>query len=199
MHVVNIERSAGALAALATSLSLVACVAGRRPPAPVVLTPVPKGSLTLEAANTRWQGARCELQAPLELSKGADDEGWHRSGMIWVEQPGKGRKKGFYLYVNVSRPETLGMFYSGKTVQPGVTAVASGWKLKNPGEGKGPYLELQFDRAAARARLEFRTLRSFSSSGFPLDRLGEIEQYVRLNLFKVTAAADEELVDVPRR
>src|SRR5262245_10885239 len=182
---------------LTATVSLVACAGGRMPPAAVAMTPVAKRSLTLDAANARWQGAKCELLMPVDVKKGADAEGWHHSGRILVAAPGK--RKGFYLHVNVSQPETLGMFYSGKSVQPGVTAVSGGWKLQKPEEGKGPYLEVQSDRAPAKARVEFQAMGSFSSSGFPLDRLGEIEQYVRLNLFKVTAAADEELVDVPRQ
>ena len=186
------ERSRAGRAA-AACLVLAACAGGRAPSRPVAHVPVAKGALSLEAANARWRGARCELVSPLEVRKGPDDRGWHSSGRILIDQPGSRR---FYLHVLVSGPEALGPFYVQRSVQPGARLVSTGWTLAKPAEGKGPYLELQFDRSAARARFEFQETSSFSSANFPLERLGEVEQYLRLNILKVALASDE-LQDVP--
>jgi hypothetical protein len=186
-------RRIGSLSLVLALSSLGACQAGRRPPAPVAHVPVAKGSLTLEAANARWQGASCELTVPLQIKGSPDDEGWHGSGKILINQPGTKR---FYMYFAVTDPQAAGIFYSGKAIQPGARLTSRGWRLQRPDEQKGPYLDLQFERSTARARLQFQATGSFSSANFPLDRLAEVEQYVRLNLLRV-AFSDEELVDVP--
>jgi hypothetical protein len=61
----------------------------------------------------------------------------------------------------------------------------------DPEARKGPYLELRFAEQPGRARLEFRGVRQFDFGGFPLSRLGEVEDFCRQTLFKVEGPAAE--------
>lgn len=154
-------------------------------PAPRVLA---GGDVSLAEANRRWGGARCRLLFDVPVKKGKDRDGWSRSVYI-VPAPGRKVLKGnIGSLLRVSNRALV----PGGVVRAGTVFVADGWSFEDPKGKDGLQLELRFEGIAARARLNFGG--SFGKD-FDAGDLGEIERWVRLDIFYVSAA-DERLDDL---
>jgi hypothetical protein len=179
-------------AAALLSCLLAGCAWGPKPGTPPALGRAKDlPPLSLEAANARWQGARCRTRLPIELKSGPDGRGWYSNGAGGLYVQGTGNDTAFHIYVRASQRDPQ----PGRSIGPGTELVAEGWELQKPDENKGPVLVLRFASHPGRMRFEFKTPSAFSTSGFPLSRLAEVEQYVRLYVLDVEAA-DEQLVPV---
>jgi hypothetical protein len=154
-------------------------------PAPRALA---KGDVSLAEANRRWGGARCRLLFDVPVKKGRDRDGWSRSVYI-VPAPGRKVLKGnIGSLLRVSNRDLV----PGGVVRAGTVFVADGWTFEDPKGRDGLQLELRFEGIDARARLNFG---GTFGKDFDADDLGEIERWVRLDIFDVSAA-DERLDDV---
>lgn len=166
---------------IAIACLLAACGVLSRSPA------LPDGAKSREKSfdevNRRWAGARARLALPIDVRKRAGD--WTSSSAVYVGKDAGG--EAFYFQLLVSERQTLNDLFDGSMLRPGTPFVAEGWRFKQPERGRGPYLELRFADRPARARVEFRGVRQFDFEAFPLSRLGQVEDYCRETLFKVSA------------
>ncbi len=158
----------------------------------LALAPAPRveagGDASLEEVNRRWSGARCRLLFDVPIKKGRDGEGW--SGSKWIV-PAQGRivrKGNTGALFRVSNRDLL----PGGVVRAGTAFVAEGWSYEDPKGRDGLKLDLRFEGIAARARMTFH---GTFGKDLDVDDLGPIEQWVRLDIFDVSAA-DERLDDV---
>lgn len=178
MRAGRIPRCLGVLAGAGLLVSLAFA------PAPCALA---KGDASLVEANRRWSGARCRLLFDVPVKKGKDRDGWSRSVYI-VPAPGRKVLKGnIGALLRVSNRDLV----PGGVVRAGTFFVADGWSFEDPKGKDGLQLELRFEGIAARARLSFG---GAFGKDFDADDLGEIERWVRLDIFDVSAA-DERLDD----
>ena len=177
----SIRRACRPLAAsLTLACGLPACgVLRRAPGGPGAARSEPQ---FLDEVNRRWAGARARLALPIEARKAAGE--WTSSGAVYVARDQHG--DAFYFQFLVSERQTLNDVFDGHVLRPGTALVSEGWSFNNPGQSKGPYLELRFVDRPARARVEFRGVRQFDFGAFPLSRLAQIEDYCRQTLFKVS-------------
>ncbi len=179
MRVGRFSRRVGVLAGAGLLLVLAAA------PAPRALA---KGDASLDEANRRWGGARCRLLFEVPIKKGKDRDGWSKSVYI-VPAPGRKVLKGnMGALLSVSNRDLL----PSGVVRAGTVFVADGWSFEDPKGKDGLQLELRFEGIAARALLSFG---GAFGKDFDADDLGEIERWVRLDIFDVSAA-DERLDDV---
>ncbi len=141
------------------------------------------GDASLDEANRRWSGARCRLLFDVPIKKGRDGEGW--SGSKWIV-PAQGRVvlKGITsAFFRVSNRDLL----PGGVVRAGTAFVAEGWSYEDPKGKDGLRLDLRFEGIAARARMTFHG--NFGKD-LDVDDLGPVEQWARLDIFEVSAAAE---------
>jgi hypothetical protein len=146
--------------------------------------------LTLEQANQRWAGASVRTRIPLGFNKGPDDNGFYWSGAGGLNVVDANGKPSFNVYPKVDNRGALRLVDGD--LAAGAALVVEGWRLQKPKDNEGAYLVLRFRDQPATMRVEFKTKSAFGTSGFPMNRLSEVEQFIRLNVFEVTTA-DEQL------
>lgn len=148
----------------------------------------------LERANQRWKGARCRIRYDLKIKRGKNDEGWSRSPIMWYQERGE---EPFHLIFEVSDRARLAAVMAGDFVPVGTEFVVEGWHLVRPGEQRGLALDMRFAAAPeVVARWWFKDEQAFSPETFPLQRLEQVERYMRIQAVAL-AAADERLAAVP--
>lgn len=136
----------------------------------------------LEEANRLWRGATCTLLAPIEIKSGKDADGWSRSphyGMYEeLERP-------FFWTFWVSNRSALAPLLRGDLLPPGTVLTAKGWRLIEPERGMGVTLDMRLRDAPVDVRWQFQRRGSFGRDSVPLDRLEQVERYLRIELFEV--------------
>lgn len=147
----------------------------------------------LAQANARWRGARCRIRYDIEIKKGTNKEGWSRSPIMLSSG---GNEKPFNFLFEVSNRDALAGILRDGRVPAGTDFVAAGWNLVDPAKQRGLYLELRFANAPVTARWWFIGRGHVSGDSFPLERLEQVERYLRIDAFAL-AAANDQLVAVP--
>ncbi|MFN7972292.1 MAG: hypothetical protein U0166_08075 [Acidobacteriota bacterium] len=144
----------------------------------------------IDRVNEKWSGARCTLRIPIELDRRSNRKGWYGSDLL-AARTGSEEKGFFIVFLTESKEKLAGILEDG-TVPVGTELVAHGWRLET--EDEGLILDLKFADADVKAMYRMRPLGM--DGDMPIERLDQVEQYMRLDVFKV-APRDETLKDVP--
>jgi hypothetical protein len=152
------------------------------------------GSALLAEANARWSGARCRIRYDIEIKEGRDREGWSRSRIMLFAPAGE---KPFNVIFEVSDRAALAAVLRDGRVPAATDFIGEGWRLAEPEKGRGLYLELRFAAApAVHARWWFIGRGHVSADSFPVERLDQVERYMRIEAFAI-ASADQRFPTAP--
>ncbi len=171
----------------------------------------PVHGLTLEEANDRWAGAACTLQIPLEFKKKPDKDGWLATRHIVVPGPytvhpitkkvrcsscAKGELPFAYM-LRVSDRNALAGLLRGREIPAGTEFIVRSWRALS--QERGFILELEFRDAPVTARFYFAMTPKDLKEGMNWDRLAQMEQFMRIQIFRLIAADEglETMIEAP--